>query len=72
MFGTYFAVKVNLSKSVLSPIGEVPYVLDLAELFSYGIDYLPSSYFGLPLGAPFKCKAIGEPIVERFHKRLAR
>jgi len=34
------------------------------------VEYLPSSYLGLLLGAPFKCEVVCELIVEKFHKRL--
>jgi len=71
LFGALFCLKVNSSKSFLFPISEVPHILDPAEFCGFGVDYLPSSYLGLPLGAPFKCKAEWEPIVEMFHKRLA-
>jgi len=63
--------RVNLSKSVLIPVGEVPQIFHLAHFFGCGVEYLPCSYLDLPLGAPYKCKALWEPIVERFHKRLA-
>ena len=66
-----FGPRVSLLKSVLIPIGEVPHILDLAEFFGCGVDYLPSSCLSLRLVAPFKCKAVWEPIVKRFHKRLA-
>lgn len=32
---------------------------------------LRSAYLGLPLGAPFKSKAMWNPVVERFERRLA-
>lgn len=32
---------------------------------------LPSSYLGLPFGAKYRSKAIWDPVVERFEKRLA-
>jgi len=38
----------------------MPHILDLEEFFGCEADYLPSSYLGLPLGAPFKCKAVWE------------
>ena len=36
-----------------------------------GVDFPPSSYLGLPLGATFKSKAVWDPVVERFRKKLA-
>ena len=49
LFEMMLGLKINLSKSVLIPIGEV---------YPCGVDYLPSSYLGLPLGASYKCKAV--------------
>jgi len=60
-----------MSKSVLIPIGEVPELDNLAQFFGCGVDSLPSSYLGLPLGASFKSKVVWEPVVERFRKKLA-
>ena len=64
-------LRVDLSKSALILVGEVPNVYVLALFFGCGLDYLPSSYLGFPFGAPNKCIAIWDPDVERFHKRLA-
>jgi len=66
-----YGLKVNLSKSALIPIGKVPIVHVLARFFGCGVDYLPSSYLGLPLSAPYKSIAVWDLAVTRFHKRLA-
>jgi len=60
--------KINLSKRVLISIGELN---NLAQFFSCGVDYLPSSCLGLPLGDNCKCKAVWNLVVERFMKKLA-
>ena len=60
-----------MSKSVLIPVGEVPEINFLAQFFGCGVDSLPSSNLGLPLGASFKSKVVWEPVVERFRKKLA-
>jgi len=65
-------LKINLSKSVLIPVGEVPDLNNLAQFFGCGVDFLPSSYLGLALGASFKSKMVWESVVERFQKKLAR
>ena len=64
-------LKVNLAKSSLIPIGEVPNIHLLARFFGCEVCALPSTYLGLPLEASFKSIAVWDPIVERFHKRLA-
>ena len=71
IFEAMSGLRVNLAKSVIIPIGEVPNVNALAQFFGCKVDYLPSSYLGLPLGASYKSKAVWDPLVERFHKRLA-
>ena len=60
-----------LSKSALIPIGEAPNLHQLAQFFGCGVDFLPSTYLGLPLGASYKCKSVWEPVVEKFQRRLA-
>ena len=71
LFEAMSGLRVNLSKSALILVGDVPNVHVLASFFGCGVDYLPSSYLGLPLGAPYKSIAIWDPIIERFHKKLA-
>ena len=71
IFEAVSGLRINLAKNVIIPIGEVPNVNTLAHFFGCRVDYLPSSYLGLPLGASYKSKAIWDPVVERFHKRLA-
>jgi len=70
IFEAMSGLKVNLNKSVIIPIGEVPNVA-LAQFFGCKVDYLPSSYLGLPLGTSYKSKAVWDPLIERFHRRLA-
>ena len=43
----------------------------LDQEFGCRVGALPSSYLGLPLGAPFKSVSIGDGVNERLHKRLA-
>jgi len=45
-------------------------MLVLADFFGCGVGYLPSSYLSLPLDVSYKSKAIWDPIVKSFHKRL--
>ena len=64
LFEALSGLKVNISKSALIPVGEVPNVHDLARFFGCGVEHLPSSYLGLPLGASYKSIAVWDP--ERF------
>jgi len=71
LFEALSGLKVNLAKTVIIPIGEVPDLHQLAHFFGCGFDSLPSTYLGLPLGAPYKSKIVWEPVIEKFQKRLA-
>jgi len=63
-------LRVNLSKSSISPVGQVDNILLLVGVLGCSIDSFPSSYLGLTLGAKFKDKSIWEPVVEYFERRL--
>jgi len=71
LFEVMSGLRVNLSKSALIPIGDAPNVHVLAPFFGCGVNHQPSSYLGLPLSAPYKSIAIWDPVIKRFHKRLA-
>ncbi|RVX00840.1 putative ribonuclease H protein [Vitis vinifera] len=64
-------LKVNLEKSELIPVGRVNDIEDLALELGCKVGGLPSSYLGLPLGAPFKSEVVWDSVEERFRKRLA-
>ena len=46
-------------------------VEELAFDLGCKVGSLPSTYLGMPLGAPFKSVAIWDGVEERFRKRLA-
>ena len=47
-------LKINLSKTELVAVGQVPNVNELAAVLSCKVIALPFSYLGLALGASFK------------------
>ena len=53
------------------PVGRIENVEELADEFGYKVGNLPSTYLGMPLGAPFKSVGVWDGIEERFRKRLA-
>ena len=53
-FETFSGLKINLYKSKLILVGEVLNVEEFASLLGCKVGKLPSTYLGLPLGAPFK------------------
>ena len=70
-FEALLGLKVNMEKSELIPIGRVENVGELADEYGYKVGNLPSTYLGMPLGAPFKSIGVWDGIEERFKKRLA-
>ena len=64
-------LQINLSKSELVPVGEVPGIEEFADILGCKTSKLPMKYLGLSLGAKFKAKDIWNPIVEKMERRLA-
>ena len=70
-FQAISGLKINLSKTELVPVGQVPHVNELAGVLGCKVAALPLSYLGLPLGATFKQKSVWNNVVEKIEKRLA-
>jgi hypothetical protein len=64
-------LKINLSKSEIVPVGDVPQIDELVHLLGCKQSVLPLQYLGLPLGASFKESAIWNPVLGMVEKRLA-
>ena len=62
---------MNLGKSELVPLGDVPFIEDLAGMLGCTTSCLPMTYLGLPLGAKFKAQSIWNGVLEKMEKRLA-
>ena len=63
-------LRINLNKSKIITVGRVDNVEMLAVELGYGVGSLPTTYLGLPLGAPHRMMGIWDSIEERFRKRL--
>jgi len=70
-FQAVFGLRVNLAKSAILLVGQVNNILLLVGLFGCKNDSFPISYLGLSLGAKFTEKAIWDPVISRFEKRLS-
>ena len=70
-FEAFSGLKINLNKSVIIPLGRLDNVEVLATEFGCGVGSLPSTYLGLPLGAPHRAMGVWDSIEERFRRRLA-
>ena len=58
-------LRINLGKSELVPVGDVPNFHELVEILGCRESALLLKYLGLPLGASFKDKSILNPILEK-------
>jgi hypothetical protein len=70
-FEAVAGLKVNLSKSVLVPVGLVENVGQLAGLLGCGYGEVPLKYLGLPLGASFKLKTMWAGLEDMMVRKLA-
>ena len=68
-FEAISGLKINLIKSELISVGKVEN-LELAFKLGCKVGVLPTSYLGLPLGAPHNSLVAWDVLEERFHKRL--
>ena len=64
-------LSINLNKSEILPMGRVENVEVLASELGCKVRTLPSTYLGLPLGAPHKSMVVWDGVEERMRKRLA-
>ena len=70
-FEAISGLKVNRDKSEAIPVGRVDSLEIIVSVLECRIGKLPSSYLGLPLGAPFKSSRVWDVVEERFRKRLS-
>ena len=64
-------LRINLEKSELILVGRVENIDDLAWEFGCSLGSLPTTYLGMPLGAPFKLVTVWDGVEELFRRRLA-
>lgn len=55
---------MNLAKSKIVFVGNVPNVESMTFILGYKISYLPIKYLVFPLGATFKLKIIWDDVLE--------
>ena len=70
-FQAVTGLKVNVLKSEMVPVGEVPNVHVLAEILGCRIGSLPMIYLGMPLGASHKSPIVWNSILEKIKRKLA-
>ncbi len=69
-FEVVLGLKVNLGKSEMVPVGEVPNMEGLVEVLGCHLISLPMTYLGLLLGAKFNSKTIWNTVLEKMERRL--
>ena len=70
-FEATLGLRINLAKSEILPVGGVEEVEELAVELGCRVGSLPSTYLGLPLGAPHKSLSMWDEVEERVRRRLA-
>jgi hypothetical protein len=70
-FEVVLGLKINLSKSVIVPIGEVEDVEGLSSILGCGMESLSLTYLWLPSGALYKDPSIWNKVIEKMETRLA-
>ncbi|RVW18195.1 Transposon TX1 uncharacterized 149 kDa protein [Vitis vinifera] len=68
---SHLLIKSQLSKTEAFPVGEGIPMETLASVLGCKIGSLPTTYLGLPLGAPYKSTRVWDTVEERFRKRLS-
>ena len=64
-FEEMLLLRINLGKSELVLVGDVPNLHELVEILGCRESTLLLKYLGLPFGASFKDKTIWNPILEK-------
>ena len=70
-FEVCLGLKINLRKSEMLPVGNVPNLKEFAEVLGCKVGAIPTTYLGLLVEAPYKFSKVWEGVEERFQKRLA-
>lgn len=65
-------LKVNWSKSTISPVGYVPEVEEMVSVIGCDVLPLPIEYLRFPLGAKSSSKSIWNLVLEKMGSRLAQ
>ncbi|CAN0926381.1 LINE-1 reverse transcriptase homolog [Linum grandiflorum] len=69
-FESITGLKVNVHKSCMYAVGNVPNVEEMADIMGCQVESLPSIYLGLPLGAKGSSPVIWEPVISNMERKL--
>lgn len=71
LFEAISGLHINMLKSKVYPVNNVPNLDELAGILSCDIAALLTTYLGLPLGAKFKSTEVWSGVIEKFETKLA-
>jgi len=71
LFEAISGLHINMQKSKIYQVNEVPNLEELAGIMGCSIDTFPTKYLGLPLGAKFKDAGVWNEVIEKMERRLA-
>lgn len=70
-FEVVSGLNVNLTKSEVVLVRNVPNVESIANILQCKISQLPMKYMDLSLSAPFKSKSFWDEVLEKMEQKLA-
>jgi hypothetical protein len=70
-FEAVSGLKINLSKSMIVPIGAMGNLEVLSNILGCRVESLPLTYLGLPLGATHRDTSIWDVVIEKMEAKLA-
>jgi hypothetical protein len=70
-FEAVLGLKINLSKSMIVPIGAVGNLEILSNILGCRVESLPLTYLGLPLGATHRDTSIWDAVIGKMEAKLA-
>ena len=71
-FEVMSGLRINLDESELILMGSEEDAVELVAAIGCKVGSLPTTYLGLPLGAPYRSLAVWDGVEERMRKKLAR
>ncbi|XP_075084825.1 uncharacterized protein LOC142168065 [Nicotiana tabacum] len=71
LFEALSGLHINMSKSNVYPVNNVPNLEELTEILCCGTTSLPTTYLGLSLGTKNKSLEVWNGVVEKFKNKLA-
>lgn len=72
LFEAISGLHINMMKSKIYNVNEVPNSSDLAKILGCDTGSFPSTYLGLPLGASYKATEVWSGVMEKVEKKVGK